>query len=377
MAFRNPELLDTKKLGFGLMRLPKLDDGSIDIEQVKVMVDKFLEAGFTYFDTAYVYEAGESEKAAKVALFDRHPRESFTFATKLNASAAKDAEDAKAQFETSMERTGAGYFDFYLLHNINGKNADRYEEWGLWEFMRELKASGKIKNLGFSFHGTPDLLRKTLTEHPEVDFCQLQVNYADMNEPAVCSAENVAICNEFGVPFTIMEPVKGGTLANPPKAVAAVFDEANPNVSYPSWAIRFAASQPGVLTVLSGMSNIEQMEDNIATMKDFEPMGAEDMAVMDKARSIIEGIDSIKCTACEYCTPGCPMSIPIPEYFKAMNSILIYDDRAAGEKRFARVSSAEGAGLPSSCIMCGQCEAACPQSLTIIQYLQDVAAAFE
>ncbi|MBQ6394835.1 MAG: aldo/keto reductase, partial [Atopobiaceae bacterium] len=266
---------------------------------------------------------------------------------------------------------------FYLLHNINEKSFDKYNAYNLWPFMNELKASGKIKKLGFSFHGKPDLLRRIFTEHPEVDFCQLQVNYADMNEPAVQAAGNIAVCNEFGVPFTIMEPVKGGTLANPPAAVAAVFDEANPDVSNPSWAIRFAASQPGCLTTLSGMSSIAQMEDNLATMKDFEPMGPEDLAIMDRARTIIEGIDSIKCTACEYCTPGCPMSIPIPEYFKAMNSILIYGDQAAGENRFKRISSNPANGLPSACIQCGQCEGACPQSLPIISYLERVAATFE
>ena len=274
-----------KKLGFGLMRLPK-KGVRIDIEQTKQMVDRFLEAGCTYFDTAFVYPG--SEPAAKKALIDRHPRESFTLATKLNAGIPGLTESmAKKQFETSLERTGAGYFDYYLLHALSENNEGKYTKFGLWDYVAGLKAKGLVKHLGFSFHGGPRLLDQLLTDHPDVEFVQLQINYLDWEDPRVQSRANYEVARKHGKPIVIMEPVKGGKLADPPKEVKALMREVDPDASPSSWAIRFAASLDGVMTVLSGMSSLAQMEDNLSFMSDFQPLNADERAVLVRAREIL------------------------------------------------------------------------------------------
>ena len=258
---------EIKKLGFGLMRLPKRGD-NIDVEQVKIMVDRFLADGFTYFDTAWAYPG--SEDAIRQALVERHPREAFQLATK-NAAwiKCKSREEAIGQFETSLRQTGAGYFDFYLLHNLGEERTHLFEDWGLWEFLAEKKAAGLIRNLGFSIHDKAEALEDVLTAHPEVDFVQLQINYADWENPAIQSRRCYEVARKYGKPVVIMEPVKGGMLANPPESVQRVLKEAEPNSSAASWAVRFAANLEGIITVLSGMSSVEQMEDNLSYMKDF------------------------------------------------------------------------------------------------------------
>ncbi len=264
---------DTPKLGFGLMRLPKLESGEIDIEQTKVMVDMFMKAGFTYFDTAYVYDNGESEKAAKAALVDRYPRESYTLATKLCAwMGAYDEKTAKEEFYTSLKRTGAGYFDYYLLHSLQRSNYKLYDQYHLWDFVKELKEKGLIRHYGFSFHADPSLLEELLNEHPDVDFVQLQINYADWENPGVMSKRCWEIARKHGKSVVVMEPVKGGVLASPIPQVQDIFHKANSHYSFASWAIRYAASLDGIITVLSGMSNIEQVKDNISYMEKFEPL---------------------------------------------------------------------------------------------------------
>ena len=370
---------DMPKLGFGMMRLPKLEDGSIDIEQVKEMVDIFMGAGLTYFDTAFVYDNGESEVATRKALVERYPRDSFTVTTKLNAWLGDPTEEeAKRQFEISLERLGVDYFDFYLLHVIQENNWETYERYGLWDFVRSMKEKGLVKRWGFSFHASPELLEKMLTTHPEVDFIQLQVNYADMEDPVNESRRCIEVAQAHGVPYTIMEPVKGGMLANPPRAVRDIFDAANAelgrNLSYAGWALRFAASQPGVICALSGMSNIEQTKDNVSFMGNFEPLSAEEAAVVAKAQDVLNSCEQIKCTGCHYCTEGCPMGIPIPDFFSAMNRKLIFENEADAKRRYANAVSMAGVSA-ADCIQCGQCEGACPQRLPIISYLADVDAA--
>ena len=358
------------KLGFGLMRLPKLSDGSIDTETTKKMVDIFIEGGGQYFDTAYVYDNGGSEKAFKEAVADRYPRDSYYVCTKMNAWLGKpDAESCKKQFATSLERTGAGYFDFYLLHALQSDNIKIYEEYGLWDFVKEQKAKGLIKHWGFSFHSSPADLEMLLTEHPDVDFIQLQINYADWNNPNVSSRECYEVARKHGVAVTVMEPVKGGALADPPQKVKDLFKAYAPDASCASWAVRFVASLEGIITVLSGMSTPEQVEDNISYMKDFKPLDEEEQKIIEQAREIIEKETTIPCTACHYCTDGCPMSIPIPEIFKVANENAMRRKGPRAKKMYA--DAVEGKGKASDCIACGQCEGACPQQLPIITLLDE------
>ena len=373
ITMEEKELSQIKKLGFGLMRLPKNADGSIDVDQTSKMVDMFLEAGCRYFDTAYVYDMGESEKAIKKALVDRYPRQDYFLATKLNAwMQCTDEESAKKQFYTSLERTGAGYFDFYLLHALQGENFTKYDEYHIWEFVKDLKEQGLVKHYGFSFHAGPDLLDKLLTEHPDVDFIQLQVNYADMDNPDVQSRANMEVARKHNKPFVVMEPVKGGSLANPVPEAMDVFRDFDPDASAASWAIRFAASQEGVLTVLSGMSNIEQMADNLSYMKDFEPLSPAEMYAVERVRKIIGASKAIPCTACRYCEEGCPMQIPIPEIFSAYN-LYLRDGRPLDEVRTEYGLVTTGTGVASACISCGQCESACPQQIGIIGLIAECA----
>ena len=366
---------DVFKLGFGLMRLPKLEDGkSIDIEQTKVMVDKFIEAGGTYFDTAYVYDSGRSELAAGEALVKRYPRDSYTIATKLNANMAPDEKSAKDQINVSLERMGCGYIDYYLLHAISDDNINKYEEWGLFDYQKQLQEKGLIKYRGFSFHGTPECLDKILTEH-DVDFIQLQINYADMENPGVQSRRCWEVARKHNVSVTVMEPIKGGSLANPHELVAKVFKEADPDASYASWAIRYVASMDGIITVLSGMSNIEQMEDNVSYMRNFKPLDEKEQEVVKKAQEAFKQIPSIPCTACHYCTEGCPMQINIPAIFKAMNRNIMYRDLNGAKREYGR--AVENGGKASECLHCGQCETQCPQHINIIERLEEIAATLE
>ena len=366
---------ETGKLGFGLMRLPKLADGTTtDIEQVKKMVDLFLESGFTYFDTAFVY--GTSEEDTKKALVERHPRESYTLATKLNAwMMCHDEASAKQQFYTSLERTGAGYFDYYLLHALQRSNFKMYDDYHIWDFVKELKAKGLVKHWGFSFHADPALLEEILSAHPDAEFVQLQINYADWENPGVSSRECYEIARRHGKPIIIMEPVKGGALADPIPEVQRILKEANPAASIASWAVRYAASLEGIITVLSGMSNVAQMEDNLSYMKNFKPLTTEEQAVILRAQDALKNIKTIACTACHYCTGGCPMQIPIPEIFAARNRHLRELNVRNAKRDY--LTAVEKGGKASQCVGCLQCENACPQQLKITELLSECAADLE
>jgi hypothetical protein len=360
---------ETPKLGFGLMRLPKKGDDT-DIEQMKKMVDLFIGAGFTYFDTAFVY--GTSEEDTKKALVERYPRESYTLATKLNANVKDiDEKGAKQQFYTSLERTGAGYFDYYLLHAIMENNHEKYDNYNIWDFVKARKEEGLIRHVGFSYHAGPKLLDQLLSKHPEVDFVQLQINYADWENPSVTSRANYEVARRHGKSIVVMEPVKGGTLANPPEEVQKLFKEYHPEMSYASWAIRFVASLDGIITVLSGMSNIEQMEDNLSYMKDFKPLNEDEQRIIQQAQRIMGNSSTIPCTACHYCTDGCPKKINIPDIFTAANKQLGNGQTAQAKELYQKVTS-EG-NRASDCINCKQCERACPQHLPITEYLKQCA----
>lgn len=366
---------DTMKLGFGLMRLPKVEGtNDIDVEHTKKMVDAFIEAGGKYFDTAYVYEG--SEEATKAALCERYPRESYYLANKLNASdfACKSEEEAKNEIHVSLERTGAEYFDFYLVHGIDETNKEKYEKYGIWEYVRQLKEEGLIRHYGFSFHDSPELLEELLTEHPDAEFVQLQINYSDWEDHLIASRRCYEIATQHGKPVVVMEPVKGGALADPPQKVKDILQQANPDASPASWAIRFAASLPNVMMVLSGMSNLEQMEDNLKFMRDFQPLSEEEQQVVEAAREALLQYDRIACTGCHYCTPGCPMEIHIPEIFAVMNVYKMYGDLNEARRDYGwRPKGAKA----SECVQCGQCEDACPQHLPIISLLEEVVETLE
>ena len=368
--------MSVKKLGFGTMRLPKVnpdDNTSIEIRQVCDMMDLFLEKGYTYVDTAWMYHKFASECAVKWALVKRHPRDSFTLATKLHESYVEGDVTKDDIFAKQCEKCGVDFFDYYLLHAINDKNIENYEAKDCFNWLKGLKEAGKIKHAGFSFHGTAPVLDQILTKYPWIEFVQLQLNYLDWDNEKVQSGANYATCEKHGVPVVVMEPVKGGSLANLPTRDEKLMKAYNPGASIASWAIRFAATLPNVMMVLSGMSNLEQMQDNINTYDNLQPLNDEEKAIIAKIVDDLNKGGKIPCTGCAYCKEGCPMQINIPEYFKLYNGAR--DDVDGQKEEYDRLTLEFGKA--SACIECGQCEGICPQSLPIIDDLKDVAKFFE
>ena len=364
---------EIRKLGFGLMRLPQ-KDGVIDVEQVKEMTDLFMEAGFTYFDTAWAY-AG-SEDAIRQALVERYPRDSYQLATKNAAWIdCKTKEEAYAQFDTSLAQTGAGYFDFYLLHNLGEARSRYFDEYDMWNWVMEKKKTGLIRHVGFSFHSTPEELEEILNAHPEMEFVQLQINYADWDNPAVQSRRCYEVARKHGKPVVIMEPVKGGMLATPPESVQNILKAAEPESSVASWAVRFAADLEGVITVLSGMSNVEQMKDNLSYMKTFDGLTDSQKETLKEAQEELKRIPLIPCTTCNYCAKVCPMNIGISGSFTAMNYLTLYGDTALAKNQEGWLVGGHGLKRADECIKCGKCEEACPQHIAIRENLVKVSEA--
>ena len=363
------DLTKMPKLGFGLMRLPE-NDGVIDIDRVCTMVDKYMDAGMNYFDTAYVYHGGKSEVAAKEALVKRYPRDSFMIATKLPAWEIKKESDIDRIFNEQCERAGVDYFDFYLLHSIeDGNNYDTYVKYDCFKWGVKMKEAGKIRHFGFSYHGTPELLEDILDAHPETEFVQIQYNYLDRTNPVVQSQALYDILLRRDIPIIIMEPVRGGMLANMASDIEAKFKAVQPDKSVASWALRFVGSLPGVMTILSGMSTEEQMDDNIGTFTNFEQMTDDEFKLVNEVTDEILKIPQIGCTSCKYCVDGCPMNISIPDVFRTVNTLRRYPDDWRSKNYYSGLVGRSGKA--SDCVGCGQCESVCPQHLPIIELLKE------
>lgn len=364
------------KLGFGFLRLPRLDpadENSVDIEQTKVLVDRFVALGGRYFDTAYTYMNGGSEAAIRKAVVERYPREAYELADKLPSWKLKSREDCERYFKEELERCGVTYFDVFLLHGLDKDNYRLCEELGAFEYIKRLKSEGKARKIGFSYHDNPVLLNEILTKHPELDCVQLQINYLDWDSVSIQAARCYETAVRHGKRVIVMEPVKGGNLAALPEQAEAELKKIAPQESMASWAIRFAQSLEQVDVVLSGMNTVEQIDDNI---RDMVPLDADERAALSRAAEIIRAATAIPCTGCSYCTSGCPKRIAIPDYFA------LYNDYARSPKElwkmtYAYSDIAQLRGRASECIGCGACEKACPQKLPIIENLRKVKKVFE
>ena len=368
------------KLGFGLMRLPRINDSyeNIDKELFKKMIDEFILSGGTYFDTAWVYHGGNSELAVKECLIDRYDRSKFTLADKMPMFAVKEESDLEKYFNKQLEKTQAGYFDYYLLHALNKKTYDLSEQVHAFDFIKKKKEEGLIKHIGFSFHDSSLVLEEILKKHPEIEFVQLQINYLDWESPSVESKNCYNLCEKYNKEVVVMEPVKGGALFNIPSEAEELFTNYHKDLSKASWAIRYAASLKNVMMVLSGMSNFEQMKDNLSYMKDFKPLTKEEYSIIDQVVAKIKSVITVDCTGCRYCITEqhCPKDILIPDLFTVYNGAKNYT-HPSPSKAYNELTKSSNHGSAGDCLKCGACEKHCPQHLDIRKYLSDIKLYFE
>ena len=363
------------KLGFGMMRLPKDENENLDISRITKMVDSYIKEGFNYFDTAYLYCNGQSESAIKEAIVDRYPRDAYILTDKLSIWAIDENKTPDFIFEDQLRKTGVDYFDIYLLHSVETKNYQQYEELDLFNWALKKKEEGKIKHFGFSFHGTPELLDELLERHPEVEIVQLQLNYIDWESPTVQSRRCYEVAKKYNKPILVMEPIKAGALARMSEGAEKIMKEVRPEMSIASWALRYVGSLENVVTILSGMSVEEHVEDNLKTMKNFESLSEVELRTVQEAIEILAKEKRVQCTDCKYCTDKCPMGIQIPEIFKALNVRLVRKEKHPPLNAYKKLI--ESSPKASECLKCGACEGVCPQHLNIIKHLEDAVKEFE
>lgn len=370
-----------KKLGFGFMRLPLLDEqdrSKVDLEQVKKMVDIYMERGFTYFDTAHRYHDEMSEPTLREALVKRYPRESYILTDKITLNYIKKTEDQESFFKNQLKICGVEYFDNYLVHNMGAAWYEAAKKFNTFEFIQCMKEKGIVKQTGFSFHDTPEVLEEILNDHPEIDIVQLQINYLDWEDGGIQSKKCYEIARKHGKSVVVMEPIKGGNLIQIPDKVKTLLNAYNPDASLASWAIRFAASHDDILAVLSGMSSLEQLEDNTSYMQNFKPLTDGEFELLKKAADIIRSNTAIACTNCRYCTTECPKKIAIPNYFEIYNNMKrLHNVGYVVNQQNYYINLIQTYGKPSDCIKCGVCEKNCPQHLKIRNLLEQISETFE